>query len=565
MYKKYLIAAVAALLTALPVMTFTSCSDDDDVSTIIIEPDDVPLLSADHYDKGRSTTVTSERGPQHGQNHRSSDNFSTTDLGKDMSSAPTLLYISAPDGVTFDIMEDVKGGTDTYHHKQAYNGCIITYFSSSRAYIANPSGAGSSFNVKLTALRSKGSVTFVSSLGRHLDGQDHRASENFSFAKNIPMFKVHCSDPNATFGIYNDVFMASDDKIALNVKDGDFINLSSELYNYYITDPDGNNGKPFTVMFEPWVYEWMTSLDDSKSIAELSIPGTHDTATNGIEVSAGWSRTQNFDYNHQLDFGIRYFDLRVEDDLSIVHGIRDANTSLPKILDITLNFFKYHPKEVILMELTDEDPGMPAAFKKLLDNNPKYKELFYFGTHVPTLGEVRGKIVTIRRFNKPDDGDWGIDVKSIWPHDTWGSGTNADGVKYYIEDRYYAASEPIHDSKEKSRMLKNAMYHATLNPDCLTLAFSSIAARGSHTPWDYAWGAGPILEVDPVMNEALRDILAEINEERYLPMGVGVVIMDYYNRRGHDDYCHNVETIINMNFPKASPLIDMTKLHSDRD
>ena len=57
-------------------------------------------------------------------------------------------------------------------------------------------------------------------------------------------------------------------------------------------------------------------------------------------------------------------------------------------------------------EATDE--SVTTAFAKVLDDNPK---LFYTSSRVPTLGEVRGKIVLLRRF--------GLDGDSVSGH-TWG-------------------------------------------------------------------------------------------------------------------------------------------------
>lgn len=60
-------------------------------------------------------------------------------------------------------------------------------------------------------------------------------------------------------------------------------------------------------------------------------------------------------------------------------------------------------------EATDE--SITTAFAKVMDDNP---DLFYTSSHVPTLGEVRGKIVLLRRFglagNSASGHTWGLDL-----------------------------------------------------------------------------------------------------------------------------------------------------------
>lgn len=123
----------------------------------------------------------------------------------------------------------------------------------------------------------------------------------------------------------------------------------------------------------------------------------------------------------QLLEGIRYFDIRLGkgDDPGIDHGIfyllkKDGNyLHLSDVIGYFKTFLNENPTEALIMlvsrgndEATDE--SVTTAFAKVLDDNPK---LFYTSSRVPTLGEVRGKIVLLRRF--------GLDGDSVSGH-TWG-------------------------------------------------------------------------------------------------------------------------------------------------
>lgn len=107
---------------------------------------------------------------------------------------------------------------------------------------------------------------------------------------------------------------------------------------------------------------WMKYVDDNKFLDELSIPGTHDSGTcsvdNDTEPQSSQVKCQQDYIPTQLLEGIRYFDIRL--------GKGD---------------------------------------------NPK---LFYTSSRIPTLHEVRGKIVLLRRFrlagNSVSGHTWGLDL-----------------------------------------------------------------------------------------------------------------------------------------------------------
>lgn len=122
--------------------------------------------------------------------------------------------------------------------------------------------------------------------------------------------------------------------------------------------------------------------------------------------------------------GIRYFDIRLGkgDDPGIDHGDyyllkKDAYfMHLSDVIGYFKTFLNENPTEALIMlvsrgndEATDE--SVTTAFAKVMADNP---DLFYTSSRVPTLGEVRGKIVLLRRFRL--DGDsvsghtWGLDL-----------------------------------------------------------------------------------------------------------------------------------------------------------
>lgn len=173
---------------------------------------------------------------------------------------------------------------------------------------------------------------------------------------------------------------------------------------------------------------WMSHVDDDKYLDELSIPGTHDSGTcsvdNDTEPQSSQVKCQQDYIPTQLLEGIRYFDIRLGkgDDPGIDHGDyyllkKDAYfMHLSDVIGYFKTFLNENPTEALIMlvsrgndEATDE--SVTTAFAKVLGDNP---DLFYTASRVPTLGEVRGKIVLLRRFglagNSVSGHTWGLDL-----------------------------------------------------------------------------------------------------------------------------------------------------------
>lgn len=176
---------------------------------------------------------------------------------------------------------------------------------------------------------------------------------------------------------------------------------------------------------------WMSHVDDDKYLDELSIPGTHDSGScsvdNDTEPQTSLAKCQQDYIPTQLLEGIRYFDIRLgknneNGDPGIDHGIcyllkKDGGfIHLSDVIGYFKTFLNENPSEALIMLVSrgnDEatDDSVTTAFANVMDNN---SDLFYTSSHVPTLNEVRGKIVLLRRFKLAGDSvdgrTWGLDL-----------------------------------------------------------------------------------------------------------------------------------------------------------
>lgn len=155
--------------------------------------------------------------------------------------------------------------------------------------------------------------------------------------------------------------------------------------------------------------DWMKTLPDDLKITGINIPGTHDSACCFVDFSL-ISKTQHLTVSGQLDAGVRFFDFRFKFDgkrfianHSIAYcrkkqGFRNEVLTADDVVHDCIEFVRNNPSETILFQLKEAESHMGTSFfdafyeKYILNNS----EVWYTRNGVPTLAEVRGRIVLLR-------------------------------------------------------------------------------------------------------------------------------------------------------------------------
>ena len=203
---------------------------------------------------------------------------------------------------------------------------------------------------------------------------------------------------------------------------------------------------------------WMEQLDHACSLSYLSLPGTHNSPT--CHVALPSVRCQAVGVREQLDNGVRFMDVRVSanpdnDDLTLVHSAFPISLTGNKYLDSHLlsdvyAFLDANPSETVLISLKREGTGKgdDAKFSRVLHQSGRYlggdnARRWFTEPRIPSLGEVRGKCVLVRRFGLDDSlrGEhegrgWGIDGSS-WPDNCEDAPTGSGLIR--VQDFYEVA------------------------------------------------------------------------------------------------------------------------------
>lgn len=158
--------------------------------------------------------------------------------------------------------------------------------------------------------------------------------------------------------------------------------------------------------------DWMARIDDYVYITQVSIPGTHDSATGhgftgflGVLFGESMGRTQDKTIAEQWEAGVRAFDLRPcvdGDELRINHGILSTTLTLADALNTICTLLDEHPTEaaIVIMRHEDDGDGGDTSWSKMvvaLLNEDNIKAHSADFKAVLTLGQCRGKMLLFSR------------------------------------------------------------------------------------------------------------------------------------------------------------------------
>ncbi|TFK46025.1 PLC-like phosphodiesterase [Heliocybe sulcata] len=172
---------------------------------------------------------------------------------------------------------------------------------------------------------------------------------------------------------------------------------------------------------------FLSELPDSLALSSLLLPGTHDTM-----AFYGWPVSQcqflETPLPVQLQSGIRVLDIRlsvIKGRLIAYHGLSPQRAPFQHILSIVHAFLTAPTtrRETLVMSIKQEDFHItsPAVFSQCVHdevmNGPGGRDMWFLENRVPSLGEVRGRVVMFSRFG--DDGNgWEGGTEGLGMHPT---------------------------------------------------------------------------------------------------------------------------------------------------
>lgn len=227
--------------------------------------------------------------------------------------------------------------------------------------------------------------------------------------------------------------------------------------------------------------DWMKDLLDSQSIMQVSIPGTHDSAS---RIGGPYVETQTMDIPTQLRAGIRFLDIRAKStngSLAIHHGAYYQGIMFGAVLSQVKAYLNAHPSEFVLMRLKEEesnDPEFDRIVNKYMDF-PQYRDVIWQRADpsdfiLPRVGDVRGKIVVLLDYGFYYDHDrkpsFGLRYSDFNQQDKWKVNTNWD---------LYSKWEKVRDYLDRSQRGQVGLINFLSGSD---IAFPYFVASGHSSP-----------------------------------------------------------------------------------
>ena len=278
--------------------------------------------------------------------------------------------------------------------------------------------------------------------------------------------------------------------------------------------------------------DWMARIDDSVSLAQITIPGTHDSATTNVQL-AFFSKCQAMDVGEQLEAGYRYLDIRLGADgdrLKLMHGFTNCTTSgfpwadalyLDDVLEQCYAFLSAHPTEAIVFAVKQEHGNESVArFEQLLNVYlQKQPDKWLLTDRIPTIKEARGKLVLMRRY--ADEANFGAQsgIPLLWDNQNGHEDVSKniavhDNGSYVlsIQDRYEF------DTDDKWNAFTAGLKAAKTDEDHVSIHFLSTKGTATYGhPYRFATSLNPkLLQTDALSGWIIVDFgSAELAQHIY--------------------------------------------------
>ncbi|KAL2885139.1 1-phosphatidylinositol phosphodiesterase [Ceratocystis lukuohia] len=238
------------------------------------------------------------------------------------------------------------------------------------------------------------------------------------------------------------------------------------------------------------ISNWMSKIGNDVPLSALTIPGTHSSMS--YELTGSLTQTQNNNLACQLLGGIRYFDISCQytnGNIMVYNGLVKTGFSLGDVLNTMFNFLDGHPQEALILRI--RKGGMLGDSKKLLDFIEQYftpgsemgdraAQYIYFSdgdeATIPTLGEVRGKVVILRDFKSSPPARYGIP----WNSNTVSSYSRRLAVGSVLRDLGWTSirSHLSHSRSEDANKLRITHTTASVSINPINTAAKNDPGRG---------------------------------------------------------------------------------------
>lgn len=242
--------------------------------------------------------------------------------------------------------------------------------------------------------------------------------------------------------------------------------------------------------------DWMSQIPDKTKISSISIPGTHDSASEYCTLAYCTSCQDSSMYQQLLD-GYRYIDARLElnsnkDGFIFTHGgfkCKESiwpwasNVTYDNLCKDTYQFLKDNLTETVIfaLKLENSNDDVATAQRIIMNEVKNNPDKWYTKNSIPTMGEVRGKIILAARYD--DALNVGDELHGL--HFNWVDQSEKEVVdmpyalsmmnadeRLWVQDRYKYSIQNKFDA------FKEGIENCQAGDDAIFINFLSLSGQG---------------------------------------------------------------------------------------
>ena len=254
--------------------------------------------------------------------------------------------------------------------------------------------------------------------------------------------------------------------------------------------------------------DWMRELPDETPLNALVLPGTHDSATRYVQLGF-FSKCQSKSIGQQLEAGYRYLDIRLAvngDGMILMHGFTKCRSgpmpwnsalTLDEVLEDCYAFLSAHPTETVVFAVKQEHGDESVKeFQTILNRYVQEKPEFWLQSdRIPALGEARGKLVLLRRYEDEAGLGAAAGVPLLWANQNGHADTSLNTVSepngsytLWVQDRYE------YDAEDKWNAFLGGLAAAGTGEGDLAIHFLSTKGTAAYGhPYSFAKALNPRL------------------------------------------------------------------------
>ena len=288
--------------------------------------------------------------------------------------------------------------------------------------------------------------------------------------------------------------------------------------------------------------DWMSEIfEQTPSVAlnQIILPGTHDSATSDMTSSsplssqltpwaklaprsslAAWSKTQQRSIYEQLEDGIRYIDLRLEQTESGVYSVHGLlSTPLEVIVADISRFAVQHPREIVIIDLqslqnfNDLDPLLAAldSFPEIGNRIATWPD-FSPSSTLAEFWQADVNVILLSNLRRSSDPDSSQAQSLFWPRvvdNPWPNTRHTAKVE-----------EQLIQDIQSQRPKSNRFYvsQAVLTPDANVVTTGWLRGINSLRDMAVKW-------MNPKLSELMERLFTAANQHQ---SHVNIIIADFY-------------------------------------